>query len=218
MFQFPKQAEFNRTLPKSKIYGFARPTRAMKERIASGIQEIVWKYKLAPETVNLPARDGIQEIQVFEVRLKAGDIGDEILRTIDKAIPSPIVFQLKFGERTRFVAGYKRPGETGGAKNIVEAYFTTAWQGSEVMLPPVPVVLELASLYESMLCCIIPVARRPGELLPELVARALQLRAKERECRDLESRLRKECQFNRKIEINAAIRAAKTQLQQLAAP
>ena len=65
MFVSPPKALFNRPLPKSKIYAFAKPTRAIKDRFVTGIQDIVWKYKLAPETVNLPARHSIQEIQVF---------------------------------------------------------------------------------------------------------------------------------------------------------
>jgi len=217
MFQFPKQAEFNRALPKSKIYAFAKPTRAVKDRIVSGIQDIVWKYKLAPETVNLPARHGIQEIQVFEVVLKSDELAEEVLHTIDKAIPSPIVYQIRFGNRVRFSAAYKRPSDTDGSKNVIEAYFTTDWQPWSQSYPPIPVVLDLAALYEEMICRIIPLSRRPREPLPELVGRAMELRAKERECRDLETRLRKERQFNRKVEINAAIRAAETQLKRLAA-
>ena len=64
MFVFPPKALFNRALPKTNIYAFARPTRSLKDRFVTGIHDIVWKYKLAPETVNLPARHGIQEIQV----------------------------------------------------------------------------------------------------------------------------------------------------------
>lgn len=217
MFQFPKQAEFNRALPKSKIYAFAKPTRAVKDRIVSSIQDIVWKYKLAPETVNLPARHGIQEIQVFEVVLKTEELAEEVLHTIDKAIPSPIVYQINFENRVRFSAAYKRPSDCDASKNIIEAYFTTEWGLSGQSYPPLPMVLDMAALYEEMLCRVIPLSRRPGEPLSELVGRAVQLRTKERECRDLEVRLRKECQFNRKVEINAAIRAAKTQLKQLAA-
>ena len=108
MFQFPKQAEFNRALPKSKIYAFAKPTRAVKDRIVSGIQNIVWRYKLAPETVNLPARHGIHEIQVFEVALKTEELAEEVLRTIDKAVPSPLIYQIPIGNRVRFSAAYKR--------------------------------------------------------------------------------------------------------------
>ena len=217
MFQFPKQAEFNRALPKSKIYAFAKPTRAVKDRIVAGIQDIVWKYKLAPETVNLPARHGVQEIQVFEVALKTEELAEKVLHTIDKAIPSPIGYQITFGNRVRFSAAYKRPSDTDASKNVIEAYFTTDWQPSGQTYPPIPMVLDLGALYEEMLCRIIPLSRRSGEPLPGLVGRAVQLRAKERECRELETRLRKERHFNRKVEINAAIRATETQLKQLAA-
>lgn len=217
MFQFPTQAAFNRVLPKSKIYAFAKPTRALKDRFVSGIQDIVWKYKLAPETVNLPARHGIQEIQVFDVALRTEDLGDEVLRTIDRAIPSPIVYQLTFGDRVRFSAAYKRPSEADASKNVIAAYFTTDWQPATRPLPALPVVLDLAALYEEMLRRVLPLARRDGESLATQVERAIQLRARERECRDLEVRLSRERQFNRKVEINAAIRAAKTQLKQLAA-
>jgi hypothetical protein len=217
MFQFPKQAEFNRALPKSKIYAFAKPTRAVRDRIVSGIQDIVWKYKLAPGTVNLPARHGIQEIQVFELVLKTEELSDAVLHTIDKAIPSPIVFQITFEGRVRFSAAYKRPSDSDSYKHVIEAYFTTEWGPLGQSYPQLPMVLDMAALYEAMLCRVIPLSRRPEEPLSGLVERAMQLRTKERECRDLEVRLRKECQFNRKVEINAAIRAAKTQLEQLAA-
>ena len=215
MFQFPKQAELNRALPKSKIYAFAKPTRAVKDRIVSGIQDIVWKYKLAPETVNLPARNGIQEIQVFEVTLKTEELAEEVLHAIDKAIPSPIVYQISFENRVRFSAAYKRPSDCDGSKNVIEAYFTTEWGPSGQSYPPLPMVLDMAALYEEILCRVIPLSRRPEEPLSGLVGRAMQLRSKERECRDLEARLRKECQFNRKVEINAAIRAARLSIASL---
>jgi hypothetical protein len=217
MFQFPKQAEFNRALPKSKIYAFAKPTRSLKDRFVSGIQDIVWKYKLAPETVNLPARHGIQEIQVFDVALKMEDLDDEVLHTIDKVVPSPIIYQIRFGNRVRFSAAFKRPSEADASRNVIAAYFTTDWQPTSKPLPALPVVLDLAALHEEMLRRVLPLERRDGESLAAQVQRAIQLRAKERECRDLEGRLRRERQFNRKVAINAAIRVAKTQLKQLAA-
>ena len=217
MFQFPKKAEFNRVLPKSKIYAFAKPTRAVKDRFVAGIQDIVWKYKLAPETMNWPARHGIQEIQVFEVSLKTEELGDEVLHTIDKAVPSPIVYQLTFGDRIRFSAAYKRPSEADASKNVIEAYFTTDWQPIGKPLPELPVVLDLAALYEAMLRRMIPIPSRSGESLAAQVERTVQLRCKQRESEELKARLLKECQFNRKVEINAAIRAAQMQIEHLVA-
>ena len=216
MFSFPTQSEFNRPLPKSKIYAFAKPTRAVKNRMVSGIQDIVWRYKLAPETVNLPARHGIHEIQVFDIALKTPEISDDVLHTIDKAIPSPIVYQITFDHQVRFSAAYKRPSDTDGPKNVIEAYFTTDWQPSGQTYPPLPMVLDLAALHEEMLCRIIPLTRRQGETLQALVDRAMQVRAKERECRILEARLQKEPQFNRKVEINCALRCLREELKNLA--
>ncbi|HEY3442233.1 MAG TPA: DUF4391 domain-containing protein [Paludibaculum sp.] len=89
MFDYPKQAEFNHVIPKAKIYSFAKPTRAVRDRFVSQVAEIVWKYKLSPETVNLPARHGIQEIQIFAVALKAAELAEDVLRAMDRAIPSP---------------------------------------------------------------------------------------------------------------------------------
>src|SRR5947209_14991383 len=115
MFDYPKQAEFNRIVPKSKIYGFGKPSRGVRSRFAAQVSEIVWKYKLSPETINLPARHGVEEIQVFGIALKTGEVAEEILRTIDRAIPSPIFFELTSGGRIKFMAAYKRPSEADSA-------------------------------------------------------------------------------------------------------
>ena len=89
MFDYPPQAQFQRTLPKSKIYEFAKPRRAIRDRFVSQVAEIIWQYKLSPETTNLAAAHGIHEIQIFQITLKTGDLHDDVLRTIDQAIPSP---------------------------------------------------------------------------------------------------------------------------------
>jgi hypothetical protein len=220
MFDFPKQAELNRLLPKSKIYEFAKPSRAVRDRFVRQIGEIVWKCKLAPETVNLPARQGIEEIQVFGIALKIREMTGTALRpvllTIDKAIPSPIFYQLTFGDRVKFIAAYKRPSEAESAKSVVDTYyFETPWQSASVSLPPIPVALDLAGLYEQMLRHLIPIPPRPGESLRDHVERVNQIHAKEAECRRLEGRLYRELQFNRKVEINAVLRVRQAELAQL---
>jgi hypothetical protein len=80
MFAYPEQAEFNRPVPKNKIHGYAKPSRANRDRCVLQVSETVWKYKLAPETVNLPAKPSLQEIQVFAVALKTGELGEDVLR------------------------------------------------------------------------------------------------------------------------------------------
>ena len=94
MFIYPAKAEFNRTRPKVKIYANAKPAKSVKAKFVSQVSEIVWKYKLSPETTNLAARGGFSEIQVFEITLKAQELDIEVLMAIDKAIPYPILYRL----------------------------------------------------------------------------------------------------------------------------
>ncbi len=215
MFAYPKKAEFNRVLPKSKIYAHARPGKAVKDLFVSQIGEIVWKYKLSPETLNLPARHGIGEIQVFEIALKSEDLDERVLPTIDRAIPFPILFQLTHGSRIRFAASYKRLNDADASKWVIETNFATEWQSSSQERPPLPVALDLASLYESLIRRHLPLPQRPGESIREHVARFMAIQAKEKECQQMEARLNKEKQFNRKVEMNAALRTLRQDLESL---
>ena len=216
MFHYPPQTLFNRVLPKSKIYAHAKPGRAVKELFVSRISEIVWKHKLSPETLMLPARRGITEIQVFEIALKTEECEAVLLRTIDRAIPFPILFQLTHADRIRFAASYKRPSDADASQWVIEALFISEWfHTSSFILHPLPVALDLAALYDPLIRRHIPLAPRPGESLRDQVARNLSIEAKQREARQLESRLAREKQFNRKVELNQQLRVLSAELTEL---
>jgi hypothetical protein len=215
LFAYPKQAEFNRVLPKSKIYEHARPSRSVRERFVAEVDQIVWKYKLAPETVNLPARPGVPEIQVFGVSLRTDSLNDSILRTIDKAIPFPILYELTYGGRVKSAVAYKRPNDADSAKWVVDAYFETPWLPVENGREPLPVALDLFGLYEQVLRRHIAVPARPGETLKAQVERINAIRSKQCEHCKLEARLQQEKQFNRKVELNRELRTLKNELDSL---
>lgn len=218
MFDYPKQAEFNRTVPKAKIYGFANPPRGVRNRFVSQVAEIVWKYKLSPETTNLAARPGIEEIQIFSVTLKTGELAEDVLRTMDRAIPSPIFFDLIWDGRVKCTAAYKRPGAADASKPVVDVYFESEWQPEDAARPPLPVALDLAGLYEQMLRKLLPIQARAGEPIDSQVERARLIRVKETECRRLEARIQQELQFNRKVEVNGELRRCQAELDQLRRP
>ena len=215
LLAWPRQAEVHKPVPKSKIYAHAHPSRAVRERFVSEVDQIVWTHKLAPETVNLPSRPGVPEIEVFQVRLRTDDWSETVLRTIDRAIPFPIVFEVCVGERVRSVAAYKRPTLAGGSQWVVDAYFATPWQPAQSPRAPLPTALDLGSLYEQVLQRQIGLAARPGELLPQLVERANAIRVLQGEAGKLEVRLRQEKQFNRKVELNQQLRTVRNEIGRL---
>jgi len=215
LFAYPKSAAFGRVVPKSKIYEHGSPSSAVKELFVRQVEQIVWQYKLAPETVNLKGTKTVPEIQIFSITLKAGELKPEVLRCIDQAIPFPIYFELLYEGKVKTVATYKRPSEADGSKWVISDYFETGWTVTDTMRKPLPVVFDLESLYAHLLATLMPFPARSGEGLKTRVERTEQIRAKERELEKCEAHLRKEKQFNRKVELNAQLRALKKQLEGL---
>ena len=78
-----------------------------------------------------------------------------------------------------------------------------------------PLALDLGNLYEQVLKRLIPLSARPLENLADLVARSEMVSSKQRDVDKTVSKLAKEKQFNRKVEINASLRQLKIELEQL---
>ena len=215
MFIYPAKALFNRVLPKTKLYANAKPSKAIKDKFVSQISEIVWKYKLSPDTTNLAVRDGFTEIQIFDILLKDSELNTEVLGVIDKAIPYPIFFRLRHEERVKGVAAFKRLAADGSGKWLVEEYFETEWTDIAAPSMPLPVALDLKALYDQMLFAYIDLSPRDGEALETLVERVKLIRKYRRELRALEAKMTSEKQFNRKVELNAKVRDIQSQLREL---
>lgn len=217
IYLFPKQALFGRVLPKTKIYQYAKPSRALKERFVTQVEKVIWKYKLAPETINLPARRSVPEIQVFEIHLKTSDLNDEVLRCIDQAVQFPTIYELHYQDQIKLTAAYKRPSERETRRWVVDNYLCCPWLNDNTERSPLPVSLDLGSLYEQLLRPLIPITSRPDEALTAQIERYTQIEKKRDECSKLEAKLHKEKQFNRKVDINAQIRTIQQELVKLTA-
>lgn len=206
MFAYPKQAEFNRILPKDMIYKNAKPSNAVKKRFVTEVGEIVWQYKLSKDTINLPPKNGITEIQVFKITLKVPELSRNILKVIDKAVPYPIFYRLRYKDRINRVTAYKHVSGNNADNCVVGDYFETGWTDATTPKMPLPVALDLKSLYEQMMVLYIGLQIRANESLEELVERAQIIRKKEHELRILDAKMAKEKQFKKKVDINAQIR------------
>lgn len=215
LISYPKQAEFGRVVPKNKIYEHSSANTKQKELFIEQVEQIVWQYKLAPETINLPAKPEVPELQIFSIRIKTPELDWDVLRCIDGAVPYPIIFELCFAGRTQVVAAYKRPHEADANRWVVSDYFATAWLQSDSVRDPMPTTLNLALLYEQLMMRLLPVTARPHEPLAELFERGVQVKAKQREIEKVACKLAKEKQFNRRVEMNALLRKLKAELVEL---
>ena len=217
LFAYPKSAQFGRVIPKSKIYEHAGATTALKDLFVAQVDQIVWKYKLAPETTNLPAAKSITEIQVFAISLKLATPHSDVLRAIDRAIPFPLIFEVAHGSRRQTIAAFKRPSGSDSAKWVVSDYFKSEWAPSDTPRTPLPVALDLASLYDKVLTALMPVQPLVEENIQARVDRMEAIKSKELEVGRIKGQLSREKQYNKQVSINAALRAAKRELAQLKA-
>ncbi|WP_122552941.1 DUF4391 domain-containing protein [Pseudomonas viridiflava] len=219
LFTYPKQAAFGRVLPKNKIYERSGANTRLKELFVEQVEQIVWQYKLAPETINLPARPGVPEIQIFSIQLKSIDLHEDVLRCIDGAVQFPILFELSQGHgaqaKTQMVAAYKRLSEADASSWMLSGYFSSDWTPAATPRAAMPVALDMANLYSALLQGLMPLRARPQEALLDWIARVELAASKRRELEKTQARLAKEKQFNRKVEINGALRQLKSELEQL---
>lgn len=124
MIIFPEHAKVGRIVAKENFYG--KTDTATKNLFQSEISRIIWEYKLAPNTINLPAKKW-QEIEVFRIILKNGEIPEKVLKTIDSVIPYPILFLIEKGSIKKAVICYKEQNQKDENTAKVDTYFSTEW-------------------------------------------------------------------------------------------
>lgn len=218
-FDYPKAAAFGRVIPKNRIYEHAGAGTALRDLFVTQVDQIVWKYKLAPETTNLAATKAVSEIQVFGITLRTGTVDEDVLRAIDRSIPFPLIFELSWSGKRKAVAAFKRPSEADATKWVVSAYFTTDWAQDDAPRRPLPLALNLGGLYDALITALMPdvgaEAEHTGEDIQTRVARMEAIRAKTREVDRIKARLAREKQFNKRVAINAELRAARQELERL---
>lgn len=215
LFSWPDKGLVGKVVPKSRIYEMAKVGRALREKFITQVDQLIWQYKLSPETINLPAKPGVPEIQIFRVVLKTAELSIDVLKCIDGAVQFPVVFELEHDGKIKAIAAHKRPSEVDAAKWVVSDYFSTQWVPADSPRYNVPMVLDIGGLYEALLLRLIPLFPRENESLAALVDRLENIRAMQREIERVRARLAKEKQFNRKVAINATLRQLSNELEKL---
>jgi hypothetical protein len=214
LYRWPVAAKFGRVVPKTKFYEHGATSTALRQKFVTEVQRITWAYKLAEATINLPGSTDVPEIQIFQIEAKDDDVSEVVLAAIDKAVKTPIIFEVGQGEgvgrRVRMAA---TPKQVGSGTPKLGVYYTTGWQPEDAHREPLPTAITLPSLYTALLGPVTPLPARSGEELSGVAARLETVRKLEREIAALERKLSNEPQLNRKIELRRALRMKQVELE-----
>lgn len=221
LYKFPPQAKVDRLIPKNKFYEQGKANSKIEQLFIDQVENIRWAYKLAASTINLQDQEDLKEIQIFRVKSRVEDLDIAILSFIDKLILTPIVFEVVYQDKVKVIATYKRLNQADKTKAVIGQYYASDWLEDHDRMD-LPLYLKLADLYEHFIAQILPiVSSKDQENDDESVSIELQLQKSQqletlqKQLDKLESKLRTEKQFNRKVEINQKIAELNNQLHQI---
>lgn len=218
MIGLPKSTEFNRRIPKQKFYENISVSPTLKRVFIDQIKVIYWRNKVATTTMNLAAGDTVTELEVFEIKLNGQQLDESVLRQIDKEIPYHILFLLEYDGKYQAWTAYKEAAASGSNAFKVGTYYHTDWI-LEDELPLKVEGLSIDKVYENFVRQIAGDALRSEEgkteSLKESVERDNRRQELEKQVAALQTKVRREKQLNKQVQLNAELKKLKNELEKI---
>ncbi len=215
MFNLPERTLCGKKIPKNKFYEKLEAGTKLKDLFVSQVEQIIWKYKLSKETINLEPSDDVTEIQIFELFLKQREFSGEILESIDKFIPYPILYVLIYNGEAKLAMAYKLRNKNNENRSIVQSYYESEWRPISEISMNIVSGLDLKAVYENIIRNLMPIKPLNHENLVETVERQAQIAAVEKEIKKLEAKIKNEKQFNIKVSLNIELQKKIKELESL---
>lgn len=215
MIGLPKTTEFNKKIPKQKFYDNMENSASIKKIFVEQVKRIDWKNKIAPETTTLAAGNNVQEIEVFEIQLNQPSFDENLLRQIDEIIPYHILFLMEYQGRYQVWVGYKDSADFGKKSFQIKSYYHTKWF-DENDSPLRMEGLNIDAVYENFVRQIAGdklIQSDFEESLKESVDKEERRKALQKKITALQSKIRKEKQLNKQMEMNNELKKLRRELE-----
>lgn len=222
----PDSAVIGKTVFKKLFYENAELSKTDVNRIKNNIDRIDWLYSLSPDTVNvLPYQDDIREYSEIEVLLvelrKSSDI-KRIAEIIMRAIPYPMLLIFRYENKILYGVSHQRNSLTNISQNVIEELIITDFVNKEEKIVDFKQYSynNFYAMYCDLLDSIILYNASHHFKIEKMDAaqakyKLERLQMYESEIEKLEMRIKKETQFNRKMELNIELVQTKQKLNQL---
>lgn len=204
MLEFPQTTEYGRKIPKQKFYDKANIPAPVRRMFVAEIESVIWRNKFSSATLRVEAGEYVNEIELLQIILKRKELSRQILETIAAAIPYHLIFLPEYeGEFQLRLAYSPARGKY--------FWYETPWQAWERLKLKID-GLNLDSVYENFARQIGGAKLAGGDSLRKAAERERAREALRRKIASLAGKLRAEKQFNRQVEINRELRAARAEL------
>ena len=215
MLGLPRTTDFNKRIPKEKFYENLNVTPTVKKCFVGQIKVIYWRNKIAATTTNLAAGSTVNEIEVFEIKLKGSLLDESVLRQIDKEIPYHILFLLEYDGKYQAWTAYKE-ASAGNTAFKVNQYYHTDWI-TEEELPLKLDGLNVDTVYENFIYQIAGdvLQAENGESLQAAVERDEKIKNLKKQIEVMQGKMRKEKQLNVQMKLNGELKRLRKELDKI---
>ena len=221
LYSWPERARVNRRLPKDTLIQNAKISRIrltpkIRAILTAEIERITITHQLAPQSINLSARKGVEDIMIIELRQKTECLSDGVLHWIDRTLPRATIFECRQPNGlTQMVMAHKRPSAADKSKWVIGAYHASEWQDGEKQnggRRPLPIATNLTELYAKLLRSLLPYTAQDSETLETHLARCETILTLEKKREQLKSKIDKEQQMNRRVALNDTLKTVQNEL------
>ena len=209
------------TIYKKLFYENADLASGDKSLFTDAINKITWVYCLKPETINIPPfKDQVRdypEIEVIEVDVNKDYKLKRIAEIIMRTIPYPMLLIFKWEDKKQLYVAHQRVSQSDSSKNTIEEFISTDWLHNNSALFAKLDVKQMRftnffALYSDIVDAISiykvsdVIADNTSITGAEARALSAQIEDIEGQITSLRAKLKKESQFNRKMELNIEIK------------
>ncbi len=207
-FNLHISSEVNRVIPKNSFNEFT--TTKQKKKFADIIDKITWLNKLTKETINLSGGE-ITELQIFEIKLKEQVYPKELLDIIDKAISYPIIFIITFQDEILYSTTKKHNHPVNPDIAVLDWTFASLWFNTALINYKLNLKISLDYVYADF-CSQLSSYKKEKKDIKSIILYDKTFKELNKSIAELESAIKNEKQFNKKVELNIQLKEAKNNL------
>lgn len=215
MLNLPERTNYNKRIPKNKFYKEIGADKKLESKFINEVDYIVWKHKISEETTNIESTDDVQEIQVFEIYLKTKDLSKEVLENIDRVVPYPILYLLRYEDKMKVTIAYKGKSKIHVNRMVVMSYHGTDWINTEDFNIDILSGLTINDVYENILRQLMPIQGRTEEDIVDIIELNEKVEKLKKDINKLERKIISEKQFNKKVVLNRQLQNNQRELKSL---
>ena len=209
MINLPSSTFVGKVVPKEKFYSKCAVNTATKNLFVKYVEQIVWQNKLTAQTMAAEKGLLVNEIDVFEIKMKSFDCPRKLFEFIDQNLHHHNVFVLTYDDKAKLFVNFKEKEKD---ETFLES-FETPWKSAA---DPVFNLSgsNMDEIYESIVRNAAPdyviarseATKQSKTSLKDYIVQSKQNAKIQAQIEKLEKKLANEKQFNRQVEIRAEIR------------